>query len=255
MWTRQSVKQKGKKALFFNYWKCILVALIFSIVVGAVGGVSSGTSGFSLPQITEQYTSDEGDSGTTINVNGEDIEISKSEMISILIAVVVVFLIVMAICSAIGLVLQYLLLKPIEYGCRKFFRKNLEEPAKVKNVFYAFDSNYKNIVKTAFMTDLRIFLWSLLFIVPGIIKAYEYTLVPYIISENPAMNYKDAMAESKKLMMGNKWKTFVLRLSFIGWNILSGMTFGVLGVFFVEPYQESTEAALYESIKYGIDVA
>ena len=80
-------------------------------------------------------------------------------------------------------------------------------------------------------------------------------MVPYIISENPTMNYKDAMAESKKLMMGNKWKTFVLRLSFIGWNILSGMTFGVLGVFFVEPYQESTEAALYESIKYGIDVA
>lgn len=255
MWTRRSVKEKGKKALFFNYWKCVLVALIFSVVVGAVGGASSGTSGFNLPQITEQYTSDEGDSGTTIDVNGEDIEISKSDMINILIAVVVVFLIVMAICTAIGLVLQYLLLKPIEYGCRKFFRKNLEEPAKVKNVFYAFDSNYRNIVKAAFMRDLKIFLWSLLFIVPGIIKYFEYYMVPYIISENPSMNYKEALAESKALMKGNKWRTFVLQLSFAGWVILSGLTCGVLGIFFVHPYLNSTNAALYESIKYGIDVA
>ena len=54
-------------------------------------------------------------------------------------------------------------------------------------------------------------------------------------------------------MMGNKWKSFVLDLSFIGWDILSGLTLGVFGIFFVEPYKASTDAALYETLKYGID--
>ena len=146
-----------------------------------------------------------------------------------------------------------MLLTPFEYGCRKFFRKNLDEPAKLSNIVYVFDSHYKNIVKTAFLTDLFIWLWSLLFIVPGIIKAYQYRLVPYIMSENPEMSFRDAQAESARLMNGNKWKTFVLDLSFIGWDILSIFTWGLLEIFFVAPYKASTHAALYESIKYGID--
>ena len=67
------------------------------------------------------------------------------------------------------------------------------------------------------------------------------------------MNFKDALAESKKLMTGNKWKTFVLDLSFIGWDLLSGLTLGILEIFFVGPYKASTDAALYETLKYGID--
>ena len=103
------------------------------------------------------------------------------------------------------------------------------------------------------MTELFIWLWSLLFVIPGIIKEYEYRLVPYIVSENPTISYKDAQAESKKLMKGNKWKTFILDLSFIGWDILSAFTLGMLEIFFVGPYKASTEAALYETLKYGID--
>ena len=151
------------------------------------------------------------------------------------------------------MLLKYLLLKPLEYGCQKFFRKNLDEPAKLKNIVYVFSSNYKNIVKTEFMRGLFVWLWSLLFLIPGIIKGYEYKMVPYIVSENPTINYKDALAESKKLMKGNKWKAFVLDLSFIGWDILGVLTLGVLGVFFVDPYVYSTDAALYETLKYGID--
>ena len=164
----------------------------------------------------------------------------------------IVFIISLFI-MAIGLAVRYLLLVPFEYGCRKFFRKNLDEPAKLSNIVYVFDSHYKNIVKTAFLTDLFIWLWSLLFIVPGIIKAYQYRLVPYIMSENPNMNFKDAQAESTRLMQGNKWKSFVLDLSFIGWDILSLLTWGMLEIFYVGPYKASTDAALYESLKYGID--
>jgi uncharacterized membrane protein len=104
------------------------------------------------------------------------------------------------------------------------------------------------------MTDLFIWLWSLLFIIPGIVKSYEYRLVPYIVSENPNISFKEAQAESKKLMKGNKWKSFILDLSFIGWDFLSLCTLGLLEIFFVGPYKASTDAALYESLKYGIDV-
>ena len=239
-----------------NFWKCVLVALILGFVFGVTGGASGGIS---TPQLTEKISSEdfgieENDDGTVV-VGGEDTELTPEDITGIILVVGGTILIIFVICAAIGLVFHYLLLKPIRYGCRKFFRKNLEEPAKIRNVFYAFGSNYKNIVKTAFMTDLSIFLWSLLFVVPGIIKFYEYCLVPYIMSENPTMNYKDAKAESKKLMKGNKWKKFVLDLSFIGWKILSWLTLGVLGVFFVDPYVASTDAALYESIMYGINAA
>ena len=71
------------------------------------------------------------------------------------------------------------------------------------------------------------------------------------MSENPAMNFKDAQAESKKLMTGNKWKAFVLDLSFILWDIASAATCGLLGLFWVAPYKAATQAALYEAIKYG----
>ena len=116
---------------------------------------------------------------------------------------------------------------------------------------FAFRSHYKNVTKTMFMRDLYIFLWSLLFVVPGIIKTYEYRMVDYILSENPEMNYSEALALSSKMMKGNKWKAFVLDLSFIGWDILSSMTFGILDIFYVMPYKMSTNAALYEAIKYG----
>ena len=172
-------------------------------------------------------------------------------MIVAFIAVFLAVFIISLIISVFALAFRYLLLTPFEYGCRKFFRKNLDEPAKLSNIVYAFDSNYKNIVKTAFLRDLFIWLWSLLFVIPGIIKAYEYRLVPYIFAENPDMKYSDILAESSKLMKGNKWKTFVLDLSFIGWELLSLCTCGLLSVFYVDPYKLQTDAALYEAIKYG----
>ena len=274
MWNRKSVKQKGKKAFYSNFWKSVLVALILSIVVGSTAGGNSGGSFSSLPAITNSFEDttdvdtddiiDESDVDFNIDVDGTDIDFNLSDpdsidddetgvLIGFLVGATVVAMVVWALVMAFSLALKYLLLTPFEYGCRKFFRKNLDEPAKLSNLVYVFDSHYKNIVKTAFLTDLFIWLWSLLFVIPGIIKSYEYRLVPYIMSENPMMNYKDAQAESKKLMMGNKWKTFILDLSFIGWDILSVCTWGILEIFFVGPYKASTDAALYETLKYGIE--
>ena len=272
MWTRKSVKQKGKKAFFGNFWKCVLVAIILSITLGAASsGFSSGSSipttfsnyvnnrnsGSGSGSSTITYTDDEGESHeVTFDIDLADpASVDQDEvnfLVGTFLAVLAIGFVIYVIISIFVLAFKYVLLIPFEYGCRKFFRKNLDEPAKLSNIVYVFDSHYKNIVKTAFLTDLFIWLWSLLFIVPGIIKAYQYRLVPYIMSENPNMSFRDAQAESARLMHGNKWKSFVLDLSFIGWDILSLFTWGILEIFFVGPYKASTDAALYESIKYGI---
>lgn len=276
MWTRKQIKEKAKKAFQLNYWKCVLCGLIFAIIVGgasgAGGAASGGSSTFSSLMYNNQHQEetetveeveiegiDENSDPVTVTVvtsddNGNEVEVTEEDVaFGIAVAAIVgltVFAIVL-VAGAIGIAVDVLLINPVEFGCRNFFRRNLDEPAKLSSLTFAFDKNYKNAVKTAFFKDLFIWLWSLLFVIPGIIKAYEYRLVPYIFAENPDMKYSDILAESSKLMKGNKWKTFVLDLSFIGWELLSLCTCGLLSVFYVDPYKLQTDAALYEAIKYG----
>ena len=276
MWTRKQIKEKAKKAFQLNYWKCVLCGLIFAIIVGgasgAGGAASGGSSTFSSLMYNNQHREetetveevevegiDENSDPVTVTVvtsddNGNEIDVNETDVafgIAIFSIVALTVFAIVLVASAVGIAVDVLLINPVEFGCRNFFRRNLDEPAKLSSLTFAFDKNYKNAVKTAFFKDLFIWLWSLLFVIPGIIKAYEYRLVPYIFAENPDMKYSDILAESSKLMKGNKWKTFVLDLSFIGWELLSLCTCGLLSVFYVDPYKLQTDAALYEALKYG----
>lgn len=276
MWTRKQIKEKAKKAFQLNYWKCVLCGLIFAIIVGgasgAGGAASGGSSTFSSLMYNNQHREetetveevevegiDENSDPVTVTVvtsddNGNEIDVNETDIafgIAIFSIVALTVFAIVLVASAVGIAIDVLLINPVEFGCRNFFRRNLDEPAKLSSLTFAFDKNYKNAVKTAFFKDLFIWLWSLLFVIPGIIKAYEYRLVPYIFAENPDMKYSDILAESSKLMKGNKWKTFVLDLSFIGWELLSLCTCGLLSVFYVDPYKLQTDAALYEALKYG----
>jgi uncharacterized membrane protein len=94
-------------------------------------------------------------------------------------------------------------------------------------------------------------LWSLLLIIPGIVKYYEYLMVPYLLAENPYLSREEAFAESKRMMDGEKWNAFVLDLSFLGWILLSELTAGLVGVFYVNPYVNGTHAALFEALRFG----
>ena len=276
MWTRKQIKEKAKKAFQLNYWKCVLCGLIFAIIVGgasgAGGAASGGSSTFSSLMYNNQHREetetveevevegiDENSDPVTVTVvtsddNGNEIDVNETDVafgIAIFSIVALTVFAIVLVASAVGIAVDVLLINPVEFGCRNFFKRNLDEPAKLSSLTFAFDKNYKNAVKTAFFKDLFIWLWSLLFVIPGIIKAYEYRLVPYIFAENPDMKYSDILAESSKLMKGNKWKTFVLDLSFIGWELLSLCTCGLLSVFYVDPYKLQTDAALYEALKYG----
>ena len=96
-----------------------------------------------------------------------------------------------------------------------------------------------------FFYDVYIALWSLLLVVPGIIKSYEYRMVPYILAENPGMDSKQVFEISKRMMNGQKMETFILDLSFIGWALVAGITCGIAGVFYVAPYVNATNTELY----------
>lgn len=91
---------------------------------------------------------------------------------------------------------------------------------------------------------LFIFLWSLLFVIPGIIAAYRYAMAPYLMAQYPEMGIREAVERSKKMMAGNKGRLFCLHISFIGWMILASIPAG-LGYIILNPYMNAAEAAFY----------
>ena len=152
----------------------------------------------------------------------------------------------MLVMALVGMLLQYLVENVLIVGGSRFFVLNQTERPGVGTMLDPFRSgHYGNVVLTMFLRDLYVFLWSLLLVVPGIVKSYEYKMVPYILAENPGMDRKEAFLISKQMMEGQKWEAFVLDLSFIGWNILSVFTCGILSVLYVEPYYQATIAEMY----------
>ena len=116
-------------------------------------------------------------------------------------------------------------------------------------IFAFQNGSFLKIVAAKFLEGLFIGLWSLLLVIPGIIKALEYLMVDYILADNPGIAPMDALRESKRMMKGHKWNAFVLSLSFLGWEILSVLTLGLLDLFYVRPYIEATFAELYLALK------
>ena len=116
---------------------------------------------------------------------------------------------------------------------------------------YGFDVNYKRNVGTILLMEIYTFLWSFLFIIPGIVKMYEYSMIPYILADDPDVDRKEAFSISKEMMKGNKWRAFILDLSFILWDFLETITGGIVTLFYVGPYRELTKASLYKAIKVG----
>lgn len=97
--------------------------------------------------------------------------------------------------------------------------------------------------------NIKIVLWTLCLIIPGIIKSIEYTMIPYILAEEPELSRKEVFERSYQLMDGNKWGTFVLSLSFIGWQLLGALTGGLLDVLWTNPYRAAAEAELYRQLR------
>lgn len=227
MWSRVELKDQAKAMLKKHYWKAFLVMLIATIV-----GANS-----SAPSIDFEYKMDTGfNTDFSMNVGALDWLLPAVAGFAVLAFVIAIFF-------------KLFVSNPIEVGKSRFFINSYDQDeVDAGDVAYAYRTNLMSVVKVMFMRSLYIFLWTLLLIIPGIIKSYAYKFVPYLLAENPDLDYNEALSLSQDMTDGHKMDMFVLDLSFIGWYILGSLALGV-GVLFVHPYREATFAALYKRLK------
>lgn len=243
-WTRADLKRRAKECLKIYYWPAFFVSLISFLIngsMGEAGGNRAVSSGGNNGDFTAELTNPE------------------------LMGFLLVFFSILGIAILISLIVEIFLGNVISVGSCRFFMESRinRRSAGVGRIFWGFScGHYFNIVKVMFLVSVKVLLWSLLFVIPGIIKSYEYQMVPYILSENPGMPGREAFSRSRDMMYGNKWAVFILDLSFLGWILLAGaaamllesmtilnfISFGMvslLPVCFIMPYISATRAELY----------
>ena len=116
----------------------------------------------------------------------------------------------------------------------------------VKDLFSQFDRFSVGFLQL-FLRELYVILWTLLLIIPGIIKGFSYAMTPFILADHPELTASQAIRRSQELMQGHKGELFVLGLTFIGWNMLSALTLGI-GSLWVNPYMNAAYAAFYREL-------
>lgn len=138
---------------------------------------------------------------------------------------------------------------PLEYGMAFIFLKQARDhqPVQLGDMFRGFQDDFGGTFLIGLMTSLFTFLWSLLFVIPGIIAAYRYSMATYIMAENPTIAPTEAIERSKALMDGRKGDLFCLDLSFFGWALLTVLTAGI-GALWLAPYMAVSRAAFYRSL-------
>lgn len=156
-----------------------------------------------------------------------------------------------SVLPGIGMIL---VLGPLEYSKRYMFLKQARDgqPMQLGDMFRGFQDDFGGTLLIGFLTGLFTALWSLLFVFPGIVKYYAYSMAYYVKADHPDYNWKACVDESRRLMNGHKWEKFVLDLSFIGWTIVGSLCLGV-GTLWVTPYVYATEAQFYDYVRRCAD--
>lgn len=224
------LKMNGKANFLRNYGPAVLVSLIASLVAAKYGRNydSDGASG-SFLDFSGLHLSFDWDH-SFFNWGGNAF---SSGAVSLAVILLDVFLFQMLLVGA----------------CR-FYVENRDYKAPVSKLLFGFQSGfYGNSVLVMFMKNLFVALWTLLFVIPGIVMSYAYRMVPYILAEQPDIDYREALRISKEMMYGQKWEAFFLDLSFIGWLIVGAVTCGIAGIFYVKPYVDATNVELYVTLR------
>ncbi len=236
MWETYEIKERGKAALKLNYWKCVLVSFIMGFVISGTTSITSRTTGNS--EQTQQAMSELSD---TVN------NMTPGQQIALALGVASLF----TIAFALSLAIRIFVYNPLKVGGLAFFKQNIiDPPADINEIGVGF-KNYLHIFITLFLNDLFLTLWTMLLIVPGIIKSYSYRMVPYILADEPDLSPTDTITRSRQMMDGHKWHAFCYDLSFIGWAILTILTCGIVGMFWFGPYKNNSDAALYLALRDG----
>ena len=226
MWNRVQLKAQGKQALKGNYWSSVAAGVLLTLFTA--GSVSASSNQAQSQAASDQFVN-------TFNALPQDEQVIVAGTILGGLSVLTIILLLLRIFVA----------NPLSVGCYRFFRKNVEDTSTGLGTIGEGFGNYGHVFVTLLLRDIFIALWSILLLVPGIMAAYSYRMVPYILKDNPELGAMDVIKRSKEMMRGNRWNAFVMDLSFIGWHILGIVTFGLGEIFWVNPYQQNANAALY----------
>lgn len=222
-------KQRAKDALSGNWFKAIIAAII-AMSCGAVGGFTVSINQ-ELPT-----TPDDGSVSALASSLVQSVDIDQ--IISLASAILL---------GALSLLILMFISIVVRIGYSQF---NLDlvsgGDARIATLF-AHTKKCAVGFRANLLMIFRVFLGCLL-IIPGIVMSYSYAMIDYVLAENPDMNAREALAESRRIMRGNRWKLFCLQLSFIGPMLLCILTLGI-GIFWFVPYESATIAAFYEEAK------
>ena len=224
-------RARARESLSGNWGMAVLVCFLGTLL----GGIETGT-----PVMINFRT----DQDTNIQSYVEDLSSNffTREMLSIIFMMLGIF--------TIYALAKFIIGGAVELGiCAYFSKRALGEEADVKDEFSYFKYFGKALGLRVVMS-VFIFLWSLLFVVPGIIAAYRYAMATYIMAEHPQMGIMEAIDASKQMMDGNKWSLFCLEFSFIGWAFLCVFTCGI-GDLFLTPYTQMATAHFYMNLSRG----
>lgn len=164
--------------------------------------------------------------------------------------ILVVMLVLFAVAFAVSLVISIaysLFSSVIETGYARFNIDLVDDTSPAFRSLFSYFRYWKNIAVAGIIKQLFITLGYMLFIIPGIIMYYNYAMVPYILADNPTIGGKEALAKSKQMMYGNRWRLFCIGMSFFGWVVLAILSFGV-GMIWLTPYMNATHAAFYKDL-------
>ncbi len=260
MWVRSELKAKAKVFLGKFYWKSFLVTLIVGLGVSGLTG--SFNSGYDKTTFNESIYESEVQLDTTNETFAIDMPLSEPEDVRLLqdfmqgylpmginklLKLAGVFAVVGVLFSiAIGV----FVLAPLGVGGKKFFLEGAtRDEVNFGHLGFAYkQEHYLNVVWVLFYTAVLNILFTLMLIIPGIIKAYAYSMVPYLLAEDPTLNAPKAIEISEAMTEGHKWDIFVLDLSFVLWHALRFVSFG-LSEHFLAPYIEATKTQLYLVLK------
>lgn len=235
----QDFRRQAKEALR-GKWFIALIAGVIASLLGGLNGMGGASVRFSV-------STPEGGSGTVVPpTGGGDVNVSE-EFLEILGIFLIIFGVVMVVAIIMSIV--YLIIGgAVGIGYSNFNLDIIDgREARIGTLFDSFDQ-WKTGFVARLLSSIYVTFWSMLFLIPGVIASYSYSMMHFVMAENPDMSANEAIRESKRLMKGNKWRFFCLQLSFIGWELLAIFFTAGIGLLWVVPYQQAAYAAFYRDI-------
>ena len=217
------------------------IAVIAGLIAVLLGGIASDNSGFKINLDSSGVSANLEIGGQTVYSTGSGL---NSEFGAFL-AGSIVYILLAALAMA---AVYYVLGSIIEVGYARF---NLDLVDRQKDpemgALFGYFSHWKTTVAAKLLRSVYVLLWSLLFIIPGIVAGYSYAMTSYILAEHPELTASEAIERSKQMMRGNRGRLFCMQFSFIGWSLLCSLTVGI-GNLWLRPYQQAATAAFYREI-------